>query len=122
MNMNETIDKAIWAHSRWKVHLKNAIETGQSDFTVEQAQNHHVCAFGKWLDSAEGRTLPHYLEIAELHRKFHQEASQILNIALAGRKNEATDKIHLGSPFSQLTARLVNKLAEIGQSKQKSKL
>ncbi len=112
--MKETIDKAIWAHSRWKTHLKNAIETGQSDFSVEQTRNHHTCAFGQWLDSKEGKRLRDYQEIAKLHQAFHEEASHILSLALAGQKKDASDKIQLGSQFSQLTAQLVNKLAEIG--------
>jgi len=116
MNISEAIDKAIWAHSRWKIHLKDAIETGQSDFTVEQTRNHHTCAFGQWLDSKEGKRLPDYQEIAKLHQAFHEEASHILSLALAGQKNGAADKMHLGSQFSQLTAHLVNKLAEIGSS------
>ncbi len=42
--------------------------------------------------------------------------SQILHLALAGQTSEATAKMQLGSPFNQQTAKLVNKLAEIGQS------
>ena len=114
--MKETIDKAIWAHSRWKTHLKQAIETGQSHFTVAEVQNPHNCAFGQWLDSKEGQGLKDYSEIVELHSTFHQEASQILSLALAGLTREATAKMQLGSDFNQKTAKLVNKLAEIGQS------
>ncbi|HIE00132.1 MAG TPA: hypothetical protein EYP59_07550 [Thiotrichaceae bacterium] len=114
--MNDKIDQAIWAHSRWKVHLKQAIETGQSDFTVETVQNPHACAFGQWLDSKEGKTLSHYSEIVELHQNFHQEAAHILSLALTGQKEDAATKVQLGSEFSHLTAKLVNKLADIGKS------
>jgi hypothetical protein len=112
----ETIDKAIWAHSRWKVHLKKAIETGQSEFTIEGVRNPHRCAFGQWLDSPDGRHLPDYSEIVELHSTFHQEASHILELALMGETSEATQKMQLGSRFNQLTAKLVNKLADIEKS------
>ena len=114
---SETIDKAIWAHSRWKVHLKQAIETGQSDFSVADVQNPHTCAFGKWLDSAVGKSLPDYSQIFELHKKFHEEASQILELALIGKTHEATEQMKLGSHFNQLTAQLVNKLADIGTTR-----
>ncbi|RKZ60051.1 MAG: hypothetical protein DRR16_25585 [Candidatus Parabeggiatoa sp. nov. 3] len=113
--MNDKIDPAIWAHSRWKVHLKEAIETGQSDFNVETVRNPHACAFGQWLDSKEGKTLSHYSEIVELHQNFHKEAAQILSLALIGQKDEAASKIQLGSEFSHMTARLVNTLADIGK-------
>ncbi len=53
-------DEAILAHSNWKMHLKQAIDAGESQFTVEQAGNYHNCAFGKWLDSSEGKQLPDY--------------------------------------------------------------
>jgi hypothetical protein len=113
--MKETIDRAIVAHSRWKIHLKEAIETGKCDSTVEEVRNPHACKFGEWLDSSAGKALPSYSEIVELHREFHEKASHVLHLALAGQKSEATEKMLLGSQFSQLTAKLVNKLAEIGQ-------
>jgi hypothetical protein len=112
--MSKKIDQVIWAHSRWKVHLKEAIKTGKSDFTVEEVRNPHACPFGQWLDSKEGRTLPHYSEIVQLHQDFHQEAAEILNLALSGQKEEAASRVQLGSNFNQLTAKLVNQLAEIG--------
>jgi hypothetical protein len=110
----DTIDKAIWAHSRWKVHLKQAIQTGQSDFSIGNVRNPHICAFGKWLDSAAGKRLPDYSHIIELHENFHKEASHILELALTGQTNEAAEKMQLGSHFNQLTAKLINKLADIG--------
>lgn len=113
--MKETIEKAIWAHSRWKTHLKQAIETGKSHVTIEDVRNPHTCAFGEWLDSKEGQKLPGYSDINELHTAFHEEASHILGLALTGQANEATAKMQVGSNFNQLTAKLVNKLAEIGQ-------
>ena len=116
----ETIDKAIWAHSRWKVHLKKAIATGQSDFSIRDVQNPHTCVFGKWLDSAAGKSLPSYSQIFELHKKFHEEASHILELALMGQTNEATEQMKLGSHFNQLTAQLVNKLADIGGTTQRN--
>ncbi len=114
--MIETIDKAIWAHSRWKIHLKQAIDTGKSNFTVENTGNPHACVFGQWLESKDGKNLPDYNTIVELHNNFHVEASNILDLALKGCASEATAKMQMGCKFNQLTAKLVNKLAEIGKS------
>ena len=111
--MLESMDKVIWAHSRWKVHLKQAIETGKSDFNVEKTSNPHACEFGQWLDSEGGKSLPDYDTIVELHNGFHREAAAILGLALKGSVREATEKLQLGSQFNQLTAKLVNKLVEI---------
>ncbi|MCK5877630.1 MAG: CZB domain-containing protein [Candidatus Marithrix sp.] len=114
--MLKEIDKAIWAHSRWKIHLKQAIETGESDFNVENTRNSHVCTFGQWLDSDVGKKLPEYDVVSKLHYDFHTEAANILELALKGEASEATNKMQMGSKFNQLTAKLVNKLAEIDKS------
>ena len=111
--MRGKFEKAIVAHSQWKYHLKKAVQTGQSRFTVEEATNPHVCEFGKWLDSAEGKILPEYSELLELHNNFHEEASIILELALTGKKNEAEEKMQFGSRFSQLTSKLVNRMAAL---------
>jgi len=111
----EKIDQAIFKHSRLKFHLKNAIETAEDNVDHEEIKNHRVCQLGKWLDSTEGKALPNRSEIIELHKNFHEEASQILDLALQGRKDEAIMHIQpLTSKFSQLSSQLVNKLAEIG--------
>ena len=80
---------------------------------VEKTSNPHACAFGEWLDSEEGKTLPDYDTIVELHNEFHTEASHILDLALKGSASEATAKMQMGSKFNQSTARLVNALAEL---------
>ncbi len=110
------IEEMILAHSNWKHHLKKAIDTSESEFTVEQAGNYHNCAFGKWLDSSEGKQLPDYSELYELHKEFHHEASKVLNLALEGQKTEAEAKMQFGSLYSKLSSKLVNKLTQIKQS------
>jgi hypothetical protein len=107
------IEKAIWDHSRWKTHLKQAIETGESDFNVTDTGNPHACTFGHWLDSEDGRTLADYDTIVGLHEEFHKEASTILALALQGSASEATARMQIGSKFNRSTAKLVNALAEI---------
>lgn len=109
----ETIDKAIWAHSRWKLHLQNAINNRKSEFSVTETGNPMFCKFGEWLYSAEGKTLPNFAEIVELHQQFHQEAAKILALALNGQVADAKAKMESGSDFNQLTAKLVKMLAEV---------
>ena len=108
------IDRAIFEHSRLKFHLKNTIETAQSDFKHEEIKDHHACPLGEWLDSPEGQILPSYAELTEIHKNFHEEAAKILDLALQGQKNEAKLGIQpLTSKFSKLSSQLVNKLAAI---------
>ncbi len=112
-------DKMIQSHSRWKFRLKDIIEHGKSDLVIADVRNAHLCSFGQWLDSAEGRKLPYYKELVELHRDFHDEAASILQIALSAQKEEALEKMKLGSHFNQIAAKLINKIADIKRDNQK---
>jgi hypothetical protein len=112
-HLNKKIGKEITEHNLWKFHLKNAIETSHSHFTIEEIQDYHACAFGEWLNSSEGQHLPNYLEIVELHKQFHQEASEILRLALMGQPSEALAKMREGGQFSQLSSQLIEILADI---------
>jgi hypothetical protein len=109
----DQIGKAIVAHSRWKQHLKKAIDTGESEFSVEIVENHHLCDFGKWLDSEAGKSIKHYNEIYELHNKCHIEAARVLKLALNQQSNEAETQLEFRSDFSKISAKLVNKLGEL---------
>lgn len=113
MKLSIDFDEVIQRHSHWKFLLKQSVEQGHSDFTVFDARNCHLCDFGKWLDSFEGKRLPDYLEVMELHQHFHEEAANVLNLALQGRRTAALEGLKLGSPFNQATAKLINKLGEI---------
>ncbi len=47
----EEITKAIGMHGIWKLRLKQAIDLGSSEFSVEHISPDNECAFGKWLYS-----------------------------------------------------------------------
>jgi hypothetical protein len=111
--MKEELQKAIAVHSQWKYRLQQAIRTGKSHTKIEDVKNAHLCELGKWLDSPAGKTLLGYAEIVKVHQAFHEEAAHILTLALEGKKTEAEARMQLGSYFGQLTAKLVNKLAEL---------
>jgi hypothetical protein len=101
INMNkDKINEVIWTHSQWKAHLRKAIEMQTSHLNVADAGNDKKCAFGKWLMSVED---------------FHQQAAQILQIALDGHRHKAQEAIALGSPFNRLTAELVNMISALGE-------
>jgi len=109
-------DQIIHNHSHWKHLLKKAIESGRSEFTVVNVRDAHQCAFGKWLDSSAGKSLPNYSKVVELHQCFHEEAAHVLGLALQGQSYQASEKLKFGSPFSQATANLVNELSEIREA------
>ena len=102
------IDKAIAAHARWKSQLRKAIETGKSDFTVDQVRPDNVCEFGHWLRErpVPQKMTEHYKTVNDLHARFHIEASHVLELALAGQREKATAAMAIGSPFASISSKL----------------
>ena len=102
-------DQAIAAHAQWKGRLYQAINTGKSEWTVAQVQADDQCDLGKWL-----RALPmceqqseHYKEIWALHVEFHTIASEVLEMALVGRTEEAKAAVALDTRFTGITTKLI---------------
>jgi methyl-accepting chemotaxis protein len=88
--------------------LFDAVDTGKSEWTVETIRAHDRCQFGQWLASltpAESSS-EHCQKVTELHAQFHQAASEVLELALTGRKQDAEAAIALGSPFAVVSANL----------------
>ena len=85
------IDHGIAAHARWKYRLFDAVETGESQWTVEQIRNDTDCEFGRWLASLSPAELDseHCRKVVELHREFHRTASEVLDLALRNEKEAA---------------------------------
>ena len=113
MELRIDFDQIINNHSRWKHLLKKVIESGQSEFTVAHVRDAHHCAFGKWLYSPDGKSLPHYSKVVELHQRFHEEAAKVLELALQGQFYQASEQLKFGSSFSQASVDLVNELSRI---------
>jgi len=109
----EQITRAIGAHGTWKNRLKLAIDSGAADVTPEKASANDQCEFGKWLLSlpATERQSDEYRQIASLHTCFHQEAGEVLRLALGGKKEQALQCLAVHSPFGatseKLTARMM---------------
>jgi hypothetical protein len=109
------INKAIKAHSVWKVRLKDAVDTGTSEFTPSKVRDSHMCDFGKWLDTlppAE-KAQDDYKRIDALHAKFHAEAANVLQMAIGGQREKAHVAItDIKSDFVYVSAQLINALSE----------
>jgi chemoreceptor zinc-binding protein len=104
----EEINKAIGAHGMWKQRLREAIDTGKSDFTVERVRPDNLCDFGKWLYSlpTTDQTSAHWRTVRELHGKFHIEAAHVLGLAVGGLKQEAEKKLDNASQFTKISSEL----------------
>lgn len=113
-NALEQIQNAIRAHGAWKLKLKIAVRTGETDLTPEQVKSDCNCEFGKWL---YGNTIPPkvkdgtpYSVVRKLHGEFHQSASEVLDDVISGRKEKSMER--LDGEFSTRSATLVRALTK----------
>ncbi len=104
-----SLDHAIAAHAKWKFRLREAIKTGQSEWTVEKVRPDDLCEFGKWLNSLpmNDRMMNEWGEVKTLHARFHVAAADVLALALAGRKSEADTAMAPGGTFADVSTKLV---------------
>jgi hypothetical protein len=114
MAIVEEINKAIGAHGMWKQRLREAIDAGKSDFTVERVRPDNLCDFGKWLYSfpASDQTSPHWKTVRELHGKFHAEAARLLSLAVGGHRQEAEKEIDTASHFAKISSELTGAMTK----------
>jgi hypothetical protein len=107
----DQVAAAIAAHGMWKTHLVAAITTGSASVSVEDAGHDDRCRFGKWLHStAELKSRAGFREVVDLHARFHTEASRVLQLALAARKDDARKLMDSGSVYTHTSAELTRAL------------
>jgi len=98
---------AIVAHTIWKKRLREVIDT-----RVNVYDTHHD---GKWLKEERYRLSAEYEiyeTINELHREFHNEAEKVIQLALAGKSEEADAAIDYGSDFDKVSRKLVKSILD----------
>jgi len=99
---------AIGVHGNWKQRLRRAIETGNSDFTVDKIKVDNHCEFGKWLHSLslDEKKSSHWSRIQHFHATFHIEAARLFELAMQGKPTEALDAMGLGTDFARYSSEL----------------
>lgn len=110
----QEINDAIGAHGAWKLKLRTAISMGKSDVEPKTVRCDDRCTFGRWLygPSIDARTRAGkpYQVVHRLHREFHEAAATVLESALAGRKDHATEV--LDGDFRERSEKLVRALTK----------
>ncbi len=108
MKIDDALESAIAAHAKWKYRLMEAIDTGRSPWRVGDVRTDHECEFGKWLIALplSERLSEHAKQVRALHGEFHTLAAAVLELALAGRKEEAAAAMALGSRFAVVSSNL----------------
>jgi hypothetical protein len=88
------IDTAIAAHENWKLRLQNYLngnstENLQADIVCQDDR----CDLGKWLHGPGGQRLgkyPAFTVLVARHKYFHLQASNVVALAQANNKEQAT--------------------------------
>jgi hypothetical protein len=108
MNRTEALDRAIAAHAKWKYRLMEAIDTGESQWRISDVRTDNTCAFGQWLSGLplSERLSENYKKVRALHAEFHGLAADVLELALAERKEEASAAMALRSRFATVSSNL----------------
>ncbi|MEI6557160.1 MAG: CZB domain-containing protein [Rhodospirillaceae bacterium] len=107
------ITEATGFHAAWKRRLRQAIDSGQSEMSVDEVGDDQGCAFGRWLRSAAFSGADgdrEYETVCQLHTQFHRVAAATLQLALAGNRKEAEHCMAAGGIFAETSARLMRAL------------
>lgn len=109
MIKKDALDAALAAHAQWKSRLLDAIKTGESEFKVENVKKDNACLFGQWLYklTPEEMESEDFKKVKALHAEFHQAASEILNMALTGNKEDAIKKLEPGGGYGSISGKLI---------------
>lgn len=105
----EKIEAAIKAHIGWFEKLRSAIAAGKSDFNPSIVVMDNQCEFGKWIYSDLKNICDQakYDRIKILHANFHKKASEILKLAIDGKKEIASSQITTNSDLGKLSGELI---------------
>jgi methyl-accepting chemotaxis protein len=104
----EMMASALEAHRAWGTRLRQAIDTGTSSMSVEEAGEDDRCGFGKWLHgpgSFRDRDPERWQQLHDLHEQFHRHASKILALATSGQARQATERLQ-AAEFMNVQSRL----------------
>ena len=106
---SDKIEAAIKAHIAWFERLKTAIATGKSDFNPSVVATDNQCEFGKWVYSDLNNICKQtqYDRIKSLHASFHKKASEILKLALEGKKELANPQVSMSSELGKFSGELI---------------
>jgi len=114
MDLYDELGKAFSAHGFWKLWLTHAINTGQTDLTVDNARKEDRCGFGRWLHSLpdDVKSTAEWQQVREVHERFHQDAAHVLELALRGKQEDALLEVGRRGCFTEsskaLTAAIID--------------
>ncbi len=108
--LGKEIGEAIHFHTAWKRRLRHAIDTGQTDISVEDVARDDHCDFGRWLYGpalSDADRNGAYENICQLHKQFHRIAAATLQLALSNKKKEAEQAMSATGIYARASTRLI---------------
>jgi hypothetical protein len=114
----DQFDDALEAHRAWDARLREALDTATSSVPVDQARRDDCCTFGKWLHTtSEFRAADPgiWQQLHDLHEQFHHHAADVLELALAGDRAKAQQRMQ-NEAFTATRRRLQDTLATAARS------
>ena len=112
MSIKDEIHKGIGAHGMWKHRITDAINTGKSEWSPQLVRQDNQCEFGKWLYACQAgdKKSTHYEKVKASHAQFHKAAADVLQLALAGKQEEAKAAIALKSDYKVVSSTLTSQM------------
>ena len=102
--------RLILAHSRWKRHLRDAIEGGKT-LDAATAGRDDQCELGKWMggEGAAYANLPASQDLKVKHTKFHASVAKLIRQVPALPKEKALELLDpVKSEFGQVSSECSN--------------
>jgi hypothetical protein len=105
--MAEFLDKAITAHSAWKMRLRDAINGTQTVDPTAVAKD-SLCDLGKWIhgDGCAHNSRSEFQALKTRHAEFHVCAGKIAQMVKDGKKMDA-EKALDGPEFAGASTKVV---------------
>ncbi len=82
---------AITQNLAWKMKLRNAVQQGRSEITVDDACRDDRCEFGRWVNRTppDAENQARHKQAVSAHKRFHEAAGQVLSLATTGKADQA---------------------------------
>lgn len=111
-------DGAIQAHVEWKTKIRAYLLKRDGSLNAPLVSQDNQCALGKWLygEGAKYSTIPEFNTLKTEHAKFHKFTAQIIELANAGKVQEANAMLQSGSEFMKLSANCVTLIMQLKQN------
>ena len=88
--IKQDIESALLKHFAFKAKLRSFLHGNEQE--QGPLRNPDQCGLGKWLTERRAGAyahLPEMRELDQLHRLIHEQANKLMDLHVAGRRNEA---------------------------------